>query len=237
MKGITANGAWAEYMVSDAAFLVPVPEGVPFEQAAAHMCAGLTIYGSIITANVKKGGSIAIIGCGGLGHIGTQVAKAMGCKVVAVDTKKEALDLTMSFRHKPDICMNPKEDKLEDVLNKLEKICPDENGYRGVDAAILATDQPPSFKTGTELTKKHGTVVLVGQPADGITLSYLDLIFKDLKLVGSLLASVKQGAELMELVEKEDIKVEVKKWKLEEAEEMRQTYLEGKSKGKNVIVL
>lgn len=224
-------------MCSDAAFLVPIPDAVPFEQAAAHMCAGLTMYGSIVTADVKKGGSIAIIGIGGLGHIGTQIAKAMGYTVVAVDTKKSALDLAMSFKNKPDICMNPKDDSIESINKKLAEICPDPHGYPGVDAAILATDAIPSFRTGTDLTKKHGKVVLVGQPADGINFSFNDLIFRDIHVVGSLLASPQQGKDFMELVQKHDIRVEVKKWKLEQAEEMRQEYLEGNGKGKNVIVL
>lgn len=50
MKSITVDGAWAEYMVADPSSLVYVPEGVPFDQAAAHICAGSSIYGSIITA-------------------------------------------------------------------------------------------------------------------------------------------------------------------------------------------
>lgn len=41
------------------------------------MCAGISIYGGILRANVPKGGSIGIVGIGGLGHIGTQVAKCM----------------------------------------------------------------------------------------------------------------------------------------------------------------
>jgi len=236
MKGITADGAWAEYMVADPNFLVRIPDSVPFEVAAAHMCAGLTIYGSIIKAQLPKNGAVAIIGVGGLGHIGTQLAKAMGYTVVAVDTKQEALDLAVSFKHKPDICMKPGTDSVDSILTQLEKIHPDKYGYKGVDAAIMATDQPPSFKTAAELTRKHGKLVLVGQPADGITMSFFDLIFRDLTLVGSLLADVDRGNELMELVEKEDIKVHVTTWKPEQAEEMRQKYLSGKTQGKNVIV-
>lgn len=45
--------------------------------AAPLMCAGISIYGGIQRADVQKGGSIGIIGIGGLGHIGTQIAKCM----------------------------------------------------------------------------------------------------------------------------------------------------------------
>lgn len=195
------------------------------------------MYGAIVTANLPKGSTLAILGIGGLGHIGTQIAKAKGYTVVAVDTKQEALDLSNKYKHKPDILFNPEKQKLEDVIEKLHELNPDKNGFRGVDCSIISTDSPPSFKTAVDLTKKHGKLVLVGQPADGITLGYLDIIFKDLRLVGSLLADPEQGQELMDLVGKENIEVEVKKWKMEQAEEMRQEYLSGKQKGKNVIMV
>lgn len=54
-----------------------MPESIPFVTAACLMCAGITIYGAIKRANVPTGGSLAIVGIGGLGHIGTQLAKAM----------------------------------------------------------------------------------------------------------------------------------------------------------------
>jgi D-arabinose 1-dehydrogenase-like Zn-dependent alcohol dehydrogenase len=234
MPGITINGGWAEYMVADPGFLIPVPDKVPFEQAAALMCAGNSIYGSIVTANVPKGGSLAIIGIGGLGHIGTQIAKSLGYSVIAVDVKDESLDLAMSFKYKPDICMNPKTDKVEDILNKLG---PDTFGYKGVDATILATDSAAAFRTGTDLTKTHGTLVLLGQPAEGITMRYQDTIYRDIKLVGSWGVTPQQGVELMELVQEKQIQIQIKKWRLDQAEEMRQEYLSGKSKGKNVIML
>lgn len=199
------------------------------------MCAGITIYGSIVKAGVPKGGSIGIIGLGGLGHIGTQLAKVMGYTVLAVDAKQEAIDLTNAAKHKPDVSMLATDD-IPATLEKLSKFDKDEYGYMGVDATILATDHPESFKLASKLTKKHGTMVLVGQPADGITMSFYDVIFRDITLVGSLLGDVEQGRELMKLVDEEGITVHIKKWKIEQAEEMRQEYLSGKSKGKNVIV-
>lgn len=62
---------------SDARFIVRLPDDMEFKVAAPLMCAGITIYGGIVRANVPKGGSIGIVGIGGLGHIGTQVAKCM----------------------------------------------------------------------------------------------------------------------------------------------------------------
>lgn len=62
---------------SDAQFIVKLPEDMEFKVAAPLMCAGISIYGGIVKAGVPKGGTIGIVGIGGLGHIGTQVAKCM----------------------------------------------------------------------------------------------------------------------------------------------------------------
>lgn len=59
-----------------------LPDSIQFATAACLMCAGITIYGAIKRANVPAGGSIAIVGIGGLGHIGTQLAKAMVCRLL-----------------------------------------------------------------------------------------------------------------------------------------------------------
>lgn len=58
-----------------------------FKVAAALMCAGISIYGGIVRAGVPTGGSIGIIGIGGLGHIGTQIAKCMVCNTLCWRTQ------------------------------------------------------------------------------------------------------------------------------------------------------
>lgn len=80
-------------------------------------------------------------------------------------------------------------------------------------------------------------MVLLGQPEKGITMSYLTTIYKDIKLVGSLVADTRQAEELVKLVHENGLHADVKEWNMEEAEEMRQAYLNGTTSGKNVIVI
>ena len=67
-------------------------------------------------------------------------------------------------------------------------------------------------------------------------MSYANIIFRDIKLIGSLIADKPEGEELVSLVEKHNIQVKTKSWKPEQVEEMRLEYLEGKGDGKNVVV-
>nr|RBQ83057.1 hypothetical protein FVER53263_12886 [Fusarium verticillioides] len=206
---------------------------VEFSTAACMMCAGITVYGGIKKAQVPSGSSIGIVDIGGLGHIETQVAKAMGYQVAAIDVKQDALDLVASYHLKPDICIlstDPAETSPEKIANFINGDCP------GLDATIDATDAPAAFDLAAKLTRKHGTMVLLGQPEKGITLSYQNVIFRDIKLIGSLIVDANETEELLELVVKHNIQVKIKEWKLEDAEKMRQDYLAGRNSGKNVIV-
>lgn len=215
--------------------MVKLPEGMSFSVAACLMCAGATIYGGIKKAGVAPGGSIAIVGIGGLGHIGTQLGKAMGYKVVAVDAKQSALDLVNSYALKPDLCVLATE-KSDSAVEKITSTLKDGSPYPGVDATVVATDALPAFDFATAITKKHGTMVVLGQPKEGITLSYHTLIFRDIKVVGSLLADTKLAQELVNVVHDKGVQLKIKEWKLEDAEKMKQEYMTGKGDGKNVIV-
>ncbi|PCD23908.1 hypothetical protein AU210_015422 [Fusarium oxysporum f. sp. radicis-cucumerinum] len=233
MKGITADGAWAEYMAADARFTVKLPDSLDFPTAACMMCAGITVYGGIKRAQVPAGGSIGIVGIGGLGHIGAQVAKAMGYKVAGIDVKQDALDLVASYNLKPDVCIlstDPAETSMEKITNNIK------GDYPGLDSTIIATDAPAAFDLAAKLTRKHGTMVLLGQPEKGITMSYQNVIFRDINLIGSLVADTDETEELLNLVVKHNIQVKIKEWKPEDAEKMRQEYLAGRNSGKNVIV-
>ncbi|KAJ5591070.1 zinc binding dehydrogenase [Penicillium hetheringtonii] len=218
MKGITIDGAWAEYMVADAKFIVKLPDSMEFKVAAPLMCAGISIYAGI----------------GGLGHIGTQIAKCLGYNVAAIDVKQRALDAVASYEYSPDALILAT-DPVEESLVKIDKI--KSSSYRGLDATVLATDHSSAFDLAATLTRKHGTMVLLGQPEKGITMSYHTIIYKDIKLVGSLVADTTAAQELVSLFSQNNLHVEVKEWKMEDAENMRQSYLSGMGMGKNVIVI
>lgn len=76
--------------------MIKLPDDMEFKVAAPLMCAGISIYGGIVRANVPQGGSIGIVGIGGLGHIGTQVAKCMVRKKVGSQVREIQMITTMS---------------------------------------------------------------------------------------------------------------------------------------------
>lgn len=86
------NGGFADKVRVSARFAIPVPESLASENTAPLMCGGITVYNPIRTSGVFPGSRVAVIGIGGLGHLGLQFAHAFGAEVTAISTSpsKEA---------------------------------------------------------------------------------------------------------------------------------------------------
>ncbi|KAJ7472105.1 hypothetical protein FB451DRAFT_1090298 [Mycena latifolia] len=96
--GIGKDGAYAEYLITTADTLVPVPNGVPPAVAAIASDAGVTAYHAVQhAAKVKQGDKVLIFGIGGLGHLAVQYAKHFGATVYACDFKPAARKLALEL--------------------------------------------------------------------------------------------------------------------------------------------
>ena len=84
VPGISYDGGYAEYMIAPAGALALIPEGLSAVDAAPLMCAGVTTFNSLRNSGAQPGDLVAILGVGGLGHLGIQFASKMGFKTVAI---------------------------------------------------------------------------------------------------------------------------------------------------------
>jgi len=84
IPGIAYDGGYAEYMIAPAGAVVAIPDGISAIDAAPLMCAGVTTFNSLRNSGARPGDLVAILGIGGLGHLGVQFAAKMGCKTVAI---------------------------------------------------------------------------------------------------------------------------------------------------------
>src|SRR5215468_4557379 len=83
-SGIHRDGGYAEVMIAKASGLVSIPENLSSVDAAPLLCAGLTTFGALRNAPAKAGDLVAVLGIGGLGHLGVQYARHMGFEVAAI---------------------------------------------------------------------------------------------------------------------------------------------------------
>ncbi len=84
IPGIAYDGGYAEYMIAPAGALALIPDGLPSVDAGPLMCAGVTTFNSLRNSGARPGDLVAILGIGGLGHLGIQFAAKMGFRTVAI---------------------------------------------------------------------------------------------------------------------------------------------------------
>jgi D-arabinose 1-dehydrogenase-like Zn-dependent alcohol dehydrogenase len=93
VPGISYDGGYADYMVAPIEAIVSIPDELSFTEAAPLMCAGITTYNALRNSGARPGDVVAILGIGGLGHLGIQFASKMGFKTIAISRGKDKEDL------------------------------------------------------------------------------------------------------------------------------------------------
>jgi D-arabinose 1-dehydrogenase-like Zn-dependent alcohol dehydrogenase len=84
IPGIAYDGGYAEYMIAPSGALAKIPDGLSAVDAAPLMCAGVTTFNPLRNSGARPGDLVAILGIGGLGHLGIQFAAKMGFRTVAI---------------------------------------------------------------------------------------------------------------------------------------------------------
>ncbi|MCC8404854.1 alcohol dehydrogenase [Paraburkholderia sp. MMS20-SJTN17] len=84
IPGISYDGGYAEYMVAPVEALARIPDDLSDVDAAPLLCAGITTFNAIRNSGARAGDVVAILGIGGLGHLGVQFARKMGFRTVAI---------------------------------------------------------------------------------------------------------------------------------------------------------
>ncbi|KIY02272.1 uncharacterized protein Z520_02410 [Fonsecaea multimorphosa CBS 102226] len=229
--GTIVDGAFAEYHIADSRTSCLIPDGISFAEAAPLACAGRTVYRSIIASGIQTGEWLAIVGAGGgLGHLGVQFALAKGINVIAIDARDEGLKL----------CTKVGAKHIIDARNGLDSVVAelrDLTGGRGADATINVSAHRTSARLACAVTKMHGVVVQTAGPED-LSISAFDLIFRDIRIKGSLLAGREGTLEMLSQYEKRRLKVEINLfYGLDQVPVMLEALHSGKMMGKAVCIV
>src|SRR6476619_8115735 len=93
VPGISYDGGYADYMIAPVETLALIPEQLSAIEAAPLMCAGITTYNALRNSGARPGDVVAILGIGGLGHLGVQFAAKMGFRTIAIARGKDEEEL------------------------------------------------------------------------------------------------------------------------------------------------
>ena len=187
-SGYSVDGAYAEYAVASADYVVPVPDGVSSFDAAPLTCAGVTTYKAVKVSGARSSDLVAVFGIGGLGHLAVQYARIAGASVVAVDIADDKLALARELG-------------AEHTVNSLTGDPVAEiQSLGGADAAICLAVSPQAMRQAFDSLKRGGRLVLVALPRDNdLQLPIFETVLKGIKVVGSLVGTRVDLQETFEL--------------------------------------
>ena len=163
ITGISFDGGYADYMIAPAIAVAAVPDDLSAVEAAPLMCAGITTYNALRNSQAKPGDVVAVLGLGGLGHLGVQYAVKMGFQTVGIarGKDKEPLARKLGAHHYID-------SQAQDVAAELQKL----GGAKAILATVTAGDAMSAAQGGLGL---NGTLMVIGA-ADSMQVSPLVLL-------------------------------------------------------------
>ena len=223
--GYTKNGGFAEYIIADPKYVAHIPKGLSALEAAPIICAGITTYKGIKETTAKPGEWVAVSGCGGLGHLAIQYAKALGLKVCAVDIDDGKLEHATQVG--ADAVVNA---KTEDAAEQVKKIT---NG--GAHGVLITAPSLPAFEQGLAMTRKHGTCVLVGLPPGEFPTPLFDVVANCITIRGSFVGNRKDMAEALAFAAEGKVKADIELQPLASINETLERLENGKVPSRVVI--
>ncbi|MFA4872493.1 MAG: alcohol dehydrogenase catalytic domain-containing protein [Patescibacteria group bacterium] len=173
--GLHRSGALAQYVAVPASLVYPFPKSISFEEAALIEPLSIAYYAAQEIGFVldKK---VAVIGQGPIGLLVDQVLKAAGAHVIGIDIQDTRLQFATRQKW-ADKVINSKKQNVVDTIKAFTK--------EGVDITIEAVGQAATAEMSLEITRRHGTVVLLGVFESPANLNLMHLVKKELSMRGS----------------------------------------------------
>jgi threonine dehydrogenase-like Zn-dependent dehydrogenase len=228
--GNNAHGGHAPYLKVPAFTLVPLPDALSFETGAAIACGTGTAYGALRRMKLSGNDTIAIFGQGPVGLSATQLAAAMGARVIASDPSAERLIRATDFGAAATV-----DPRSNDPVGAVKELT---HGL-GADLTLDTSGNAQGRIAAVRSAKVWGTVCFVGERGD-VTLEVSpDLLRKQLTIIGSWTFSSIGQAECAEFVADRKIAVDrlfTHRWKLPQAEEAYRLF-DTQTTGKGVFLI
>jgi propanol-preferring alcohol dehydrogenase len=224
VTSLAAPGGFAEFIRIKASHAIPVPEPLPSAEAAPLFCAGLTVYHALRNAGVQAGQRVAVIGIGGLGHLGVQLARHFGAEVVAVDVSDAKLELAKSLG-------------AAHAVHAMMKDATKQIRAGGEPQVVMVTsNSKQSYDLAFRVLRRRGTLAVVGLPKEDIGFNADNLVVKEHRIVGSAVGTRKEMRELLELAAAGRVRCEVGTHPLEAINEIFARMQRGEIAARAVVI-
>ena len=195
--GELTYGGYSQKIVVDESFVLHIPDGLELDEAAPLLCAGITTYSPLAHWKVGPGTKVAIVGMGGLGHMGVKLAHALGAEVTVLSQslRKQDDGLRLGADH---YYATSDPQTFTDL--------------RGVFDLILCTVSAPlDLDAYLSLLRTDGTFVNVGLPEEPASVNLMSLIGGRKTLAGSAIGGIRETQEMLDFCADHRIGAEIER--------------------------
>ena len=223
--GIHSDGGYAEMMLAKSSGLVRIPADLSSVDAAPLLCAGLTTFSALRNAPAKAGDLVAVLGIGGLGHLGIQYARHMGFEVVAIARGADKADLAkkLGAHHYIDSAAS-------DQVTALQEL-------GGVQVILITASSGKTVSDTFKGLRPSGVSIVVGVGPEPIENSDVDLIFGSRKLEGALTGNPATGDATLRFSVLSGVRAMIETTALQQAAEAYAKMMAGKARFRMVLTI
>jgi len=191
VDGAITQGGYSQSTVVHERFVLKVPESLPIEKVAPLLCAGVTLFSPLKHWNAGPGTKVAIIGMGGLGHVGVKLAHALGADVTVLSRTLAKQDDGIAFGA----------DRYYATSDPATF-----ESLRGQFDLILSTvSDGVDYQDYVNLLAVDGTLVLLGAPAEPVKVDAMSLLGFRRSIAGSANGGIKVTQEMLDFCAEHDI--------------------------------
>ncbi|HLY54310.1 MAG TPA: alcohol dehydrogenase [Stellaceae bacterium] len=223
IPGISYDGGYAEYMIAPFEALAAVPDELAAAEAAPLLCAGITTFNALRSNGARAGDLVAVLGVGGLGHLGVQFAAKMGCRTVAIARGRDKEELARKLGAHDYI-----DSRTQDVAAELTRL----GGALIVLATVTNAVAMAATVGGLAVA---GKLIIVGASLEPLGVSPIQLIASRRTIMGWPSGTSIDSEETMEFSALADIRPMIETMPLERAEEAYNRMMSGDARFRMVL--
>jgi uncharacterized zinc-type alcohol dehydrogenase-like protein len=214
-------GGYADKIVADENYVLRIPDNLPLDGSAPLLCAGITLYSPLRHWHAGPGRKVAIIGLGGLGHMGVKLAHAMGAEVTVLSQslKKQQDGIRLGAN---DFYATSDPDTFTKLQGQFDLI---------VNTVPAAND----WNQFIGLLGTNGALVMVGVPDEPVSIAGFPLIQKRRSVAGSLIGGIRETQEMLDFCSAHDIVSDIEVISMQQVNEAYERVIKGDVRYRFVI--
>lgn len=196
IDGSTTQGGYATHIPVKESFALRIPEALNPAQAAPLLCAGITTYSPLVRWGAGPGKKVAVVGMGGLGHVGLKIAAALGARVTVISQTRAKEDDARRFGATEVIAAGDDPDSLAEHAGQFDIVL----------VTISAQFDPQEY---TRLLTPRGVLVLVGLPPAPLPVQASSITNGGKVIAGSNIGGIAETQEMLDFCAEHGVGAEV----------------------------